>query len=134
MGDVVDFSADGHNSLRVKVSQAQFGTDALLKACYWVSRECSYRLDDDGVGSTVVTLIPKQASDSFDDIQARFMNQLVDFELRGRIESQTREIRELLLAKAFSEAGLLEDAPQGTFGDAVEEAKPDGMFKILSNR
>jgi hypothetical protein len=27
----------------------------------------------------------------------------------------------------------LEDAPLGVFGDAVEEAKPDGMFTILGN-
>jgi sulfatase maturation enzyme AslB (radical SAM superfamily) len=57
----------------------------------------------------------------------------MDFALREKIEAKTSGIRDLLLAKAFSESGVLEDQPEGVFGDAVEEMKPDGMFKILSN-
>ncbi|MGC8563128.1 MAG: hypothetical protein ACP5NO_08075 [Thermoplasmata archaeon] len=57
----------------------------------------------------------------------------MDFALREKIEARTSGIRDLLLAKAFSESGVLEDQPLGVFGDAVEEAKPDGMFKILDN-
>jgi hypothetical protein len=57
----------------------------------------------------------------------------MDFALREKIEAKTSDIRDLLLAKAFSESGVLEDQPEGVFGDKVEESKPDGMFKILSN-
>jgi hypothetical protein len=55
----------------------------------------------------------------------------MDFALREKIEAKTSSIRDLLLAKAFSESGVLEDQPVGVFGDAVEEMKPDSMFKIL---
>jgi hypothetical protein len=58
----------------------------------------------------------------------------MDFALREKVEAKTSGIRDLLLAKAFSESGVLEDRPEGVFGDKVEEAKPDGIFKILSNR
>jgi hypothetical protein len=54
--------------------------------------------------------------------------------LRERITAKTAGIRDLLLAKAFSEAGVLEDEPSGVFGDAIEEEKTDGLFKILGNR
>jgi hypothetical protein len=57
----------------------------------------------------------------------------MDFALREKIDAKTSGIRDILLAKAFSESGVLEDAPEGVFGDMVEETKPDGMFKILSN-
>jgi hypothetical protein len=57
----------------------------------------------------------------------------MDFALREKIEAKTSGIRDLLLAKAFSESGVLEDAPEGVFGDAVEEAKPDSMLKILGD-
>lgn len=56
-----------------------------------------------------------------------------DFTLRERIETRTASIRELLLAKAFAEAGILEDSPEGVFGDRIEEEKTDGLFKILGN-
>ena len=57
----------------------------------------------------------------------------MDFALRERIEAKTASIRDLLIAKALSEAGILEDEPVGVFGDAIEESKTDGMFKILGN-
>ena len=58
----------------------------------------------------------------------------MDFALREHVTSKTSGVRDLLLAKAFSESGVLEEQPQGVFGDSLEEAKPDGMFKILSNQ
>lgn len=56
----------------------------------------------------------------------------MDFSLRDQITAKTGEIRDLLLAKAFSESGVLEDQPEGSFEDSVEEEKADSMFKILS--
>jgi hypothetical protein len=49
------------------------------------------------------------------------------------VTAKTSEVRDLLLAKAFSESGVLEEEPQGVFGDPIEESKPDGMFKILGS-
>jgi hypothetical protein len=57
----------------------------------------------------------------------------LDFALRERVEAKTSGIRDLLLAKAFSESGVLEDEPEGVFGDTIEESNPDSMFKILGN-
>lgn len=61
------------------------------------------------------------------------MTQAFDFALREQVAAKTSDVRDLLLAKAFSESGVLEDQPHGVFGDALEESKPDGMFKILGN-
>jgi len=81
-----------------------------------------------------VRLKPKAGSDHpLDEAQEQFMAAALDFALRERVTVQTLSVRDLLLAKAFSESGVLEEQPLGVFGDAVEEAKPDGMFKILSN-
>jgi hypothetical protein len=61
------------------------------------------------------------------------MASAMDFALRERVTAKTSEVRDLLLAKAFSESGVLEEEPQGVFGDPIEESKPDGMFKILGS-
>ena len=49
------------------------------------------------------------------------------------MNAKTASVRDFLLAKAFSESGVLEEKPTGIFGDPLEESRPDGMFKILSN-
>ena len=107
--------------------------EALLKTAYWFSRDfyCDIRSAEE---LTVVSLRPKDSALLHEGIRQEFLNHALDFALRERVNQQTADVRDLLLAKAFSESGVLEDAPQGTFGDMLEEAKPDGMFKILNNR
>jgi hypothetical protein len=80
-------------------------------------------------------LRPKSATSEFDPNSTKdaFLTSALDFALRERIEAKTAGIRDLLLAKAFSESGVLEGEPEGVFGDRIEESKSDGMFKILSN-
>jgi hypothetical protein len=68
------------------------------------------------------------------EAQEQFLANTLDFALRERVTAKTSDVRDLLLTKAFSDSGVLEEQPQGVFGDAVEESKSDGMFKILSNQ
>ena len=115
------------------IDLAFVSTEAILKVCHWFSREYACDLRRNGDVAQVV-LTPRDLSSSFDPraVKDAFMASALDFALREKIDAKTSGIRELLLAKAFSESGVLEDAPDGVFGDAIEEAKPDGMFKILS--
>lgn len=132
-------NAEGEASLaevRAEFDLAFVGVEALLKACHWFSRDYACDLRMKGDTTAEATLVPRDQGVAFDPIAVRdaFKASAIDFALREKIESKTSEIRDLLLAKAFSESGVLEDDPQGVFGDAIEEAKPDGMFKILSNQ
>jgi hypothetical protein len=43
----------------------------------------------------------------------------VDSQLRVEIQAETAGVRELIIAKAFAESGVLEDPPPGTFADPV---------------
>lgn len=110
-------------------------TESVLKACHWFSRDFICDLQRKGDAAVEVLLVPRDSSASIDPLTVRdaFMTSAIDFALREKIEVKTSGIRDLLLAKAFSESGILEDNPEGVFGDAIEEAKPDGMFKILNN-
>jgi His-Xaa-Ser system protein HxsD len=123
----------GH--LVVEVNLAIISAEALLKACYWFSRDfvCEVRNRTENIADVILTpRVPSTASDLASAKDA-FTTSVMDFALREKIDSKTSGIRDLLLAKAFSESGVLEDQPAGIFGDKVEEMKPDGMFKILSN-
>ena len=117
----------------VEVEDNLASSDAILKACYWLSRDfvCDIRT---GNGKTIVAVTPKDGgSRSIDGVGAELLASMADFSLRERISAKTDGVRDLILAKAFSEAGVLEDVPSGVFGDVIEESKPDGLFKILTN-
>lgn len=121
------------SSVMVEVDLSILSSEALLKTCYWFSRDfvCDIRKRSEKIAD--VHLTPRTPASAADLTSAKdaFMTSAMDFALRERIEAKTSSIRDLLLAKAFSESGVLEDGPLGVFGDTVEEAKPDGMFKIL---
>jgi His-Xaa-Ser system protein HxsD len=132
-----DESAE-HPHLRgvtVEINRDVISGEAILKACHWFSRDygCEIRTNREQVAEVVLT--PRNPAAPFDprSVKDAFTTSAIDFALREKIEAKTAGIRDLLLAKAFSEAGVLEDRPEGVFGDAIEEAKLDGMFKILGN-
>ena len=56
----------------------------------------------------------------------------LDHQIRHDIESETGRIRELLVAKAFAEAGVLEDTPPGEPGDEIDNAyqRESGFVQI----
>lgn len=120
-------------AVTVELDGSVFSAEAVLKACYWFSKDFAYEVTRKDGDYITVSLTAKHASPPSEDVRAEFISTATDFTLRERIEARTSSIRELLLAKAFAEAGVLEDSPEGTFGDKIEEEKPDGLFKILSN-
>ena len=121
------------STIRLELDQTLFSREAVLKTCYWFSSSHTFEILPSEGNRIAICLTAKQASTATDDISACFFSMATDFTLRELIESRTSSIRELLLAKAFAEAGVLEDTPTGVFGDTLEEEKPDGLFKILSN-
>jgi His-Xaa-Ser system protein HxsD len=118
----------------VPINHDLISNEALLKTCYWFSRDFTCDVQSIDPGHSVVLLRAKgQTVRALEDVRDQFMASAMDFALRERVTAKTADVRDLLLAKAFSESGVLEERPQGVFGDAIEESKSDGMFKILSN-
>ena len=119
----------------VEINLAIISAEALLKTSYWFSRDfvCEIRNQDDKLAEVCLTPRSPMSASDLASAKDAFNTSAMDFALREKIEAKTSGIRDLLLAKAFSESGVLEDQPAGVFGDTIEEAKPDGMFKILSN-
>lgn len=125
---------EGGEGIVISLSPGLISNESLLKTCYWFSRDftCEVVAHDDTAAEVLIK--PKPGCRiPLDGARDRFVEMAMDFALRERITAQTSEVRDLLLAKAFSESGVLEDAPEGVFGDAIEESKRDGLFKILAN-
>jgi His-Xaa-Ser system protein HxsD len=69
---------------------------------------------------------------SIAELIAEFCNSVLDFELRHQINNETASVRQLILAKAFSESGVLEDEPPGSVADPVEMRQPASLVQILN--
>jgi His-Xaa-Ser system protein HxsD len=133
-GEIVTLNPSQDGAAIIQVDHALVSVEALLKTCYWFSKDFVCDVVHGSPDRSTVHLKPKAPNDtSLDEVRDEFMSHAMDFALRERVTAKTSDVRDLLLAKAFSESGVLEEQPQGVFGDALEEAKPDGMFKILSN-
>ena len=117
-----------------RISHDLVSVEALLKTCYWFSRDFVCNVEKDRPDSSLVSIKPKgDLPTSMEQAQEGFLTSAMDFALRERVTTRTSDVRDVLLAKAFSESGVLEDLPHGVFGDRIEEQKHDGMFKILGN-
>jgi His-Xaa-Ser system protein HxsD len=118
-------------AIEIELDGIFFSADAILKTCYWYSRNFTFDVKQPSERQILVTLRAKDATVSTDNVTSEFIAVATDFSLRERIETRTSSIRETLLAKAFAESGVLEDPPSGVFVDQVEREKEDGLFKIL---
>jgi His-Xaa-Ser system protein HxsD len=134
-GEITSLNLSQESTATIEVDHALVSVEALLKTCYWFSRDFVCDVTHISAERSTVRLKPKPSCEILlDDACEQFTAHAMDFALRERVTARTSDVRDLLLAKAFSESGVLEEQPQGVFGDAFEEAKPDGMFKILSNK
>ena len=122
------------NHVVIEIGLSIVSPEALLKTCYWFSRDYVCEVKNQSESIANVLLSPRSVAPEFNpnSIRDAFLTSALDFALRERVEAKTSGIRDLLLAKAFSESGILEDEPEGVFGDKVEESNPGSIFKILS--
>jgi His-Xaa-Ser system protein HxsD len=121
----VEFN-DKRTAATVRIDTAVYSKPAVLRACYWFGKDLhfqiteaaqilivrlSLRVDAPTLGQPRVKLM--------DEWLADFYDALLDSQLRVEIQTETAAVRELIIAKAFSESGILEDPPPGTFSDPL---------------
>jgi His-Xaa-Ser system protein HxsD len=113
------------------VDESIYCKQAVLRTAYWFTDRCYLFISREAPGHFRVQIKAKPATleqpapESLENVAGEFTNALLDYQLRQEIESQTGKIRELLVAKAFSESGLLEDQPPGETDDPVESRRRD---------
>ena len=112
----------------LSVDESIYSRDAVLRTSYWFTDRCYLFISRPERGTLIVSMrlkeskptLDKPVPDLLETVAGEFQNALLDQQLRIDIEQQTRTVRELLIAKAFSEAGVMDDLPPGTFRDPVD--------------
>lgn len=89
----------------IVVDTAVFPRDVVVRTCYAFTDRCWCWLQAEGPSGIVVGFRRKDESGDPDIIKGDFANALIDFALRARIDTDTRTVRDVIVAAALTEAG-----------------------------
>ncbi|MGB9069375.1 MAG: His-Xaa-Ser system protein HxsD [Candidatus Acidiferrales bacterium] len=138
--DGFGFEVDSETSAAIHLNPRVYSREAILRACYWFTDVAYIRIPESPEDRLVVRVEMKQTAPTLANpnpspvrqLISEFCNSLLDFELRRQIESETAPVRQLILAKAFSESGVLEGDPPGSIADPVESTQPSSLVQIMN--
>ncbi len=90
--------------MRLAVSKAVYDKDAILAVAHLFSGTFWVKIEEGDNGTFQVFLEPKSQNEkiSLVDLENRFMNELIDEQLRRNLEKRYGAIRELIVKHAFS--------------------------------
>jgi His-Xaa-Ser system protein HxsD len=137
----IQFGLGSEDSAQIILDKCFYNKDAILKACYWYTDIAFIHVPESPAGKFVVSIKLKHNSPtlenpkpiSIEELVGEFCNSLLDFELRRQVEAETAPVRQLILAKAFSESGVLEEDPPGSVADPVAKSNPGPLVKIMNS-
>jgi His-Xaa-Ser system protein HxsD len=117
-----------HKTAIMKIDKCVYSKGALLRTIYWLGKDLHSPIIEDKNGHFIVRVDLKISGPTLKQPKVKAIEEwipeifdvLLDSQLRVEIQAETSNIRELILAKAFAESGVLEDPPPGTFVDPVE--------------
>jgi His-Xaa-Ser system protein HxsD len=99
-----------------------FSKDAILKCLYWFGDKFHTTVSVKDENTYTITLKPLDTAnvkeDDLDLYLQKLERDLIDFQLRDTITKETQNVRDLLVAKAFSH-GEFEEEPPGEVSDPV---------------
>lgn len=105
--------------MAIPVDLQVYSLDAAMRAAYKLTDRCFVFLErDQSSGGLGVFLIARSPSADLSPLALEFRNELLDQQLRCRLEEQFRDVRTLIVAQAFSEGNLVDpDADAGDYRD-----------------
>lgn len=113
---LVAWTLDGAH-LAVPIDLRVFSIDAVLRATYKLTDRCFVFLDRTGGEGMVAYLVGRQADSDVGPLALELRNELIDQQLRCRLEERFGDVRTLIVAQAFSEGNLLDAAVPDHAGD-----------------
>lgn len=111
-----------HNGgIEVEINGKLFSKETVLKTLYWFGDKFLIDITTRG-DNYLVTLNPlsnlKLSNEDLEHYLQKVQRDLIDYDLRETINKETTNIRELLIAKAFSN-GEYDETPLGNITDPV---------------
>jgi His-Xaa-Ser system protein HxsD len=97
---------------RLDIDLEAFSLDAVKRSAYRFSDKFAFDLTVDGRTARCTFTFPGSASpEAVEASIIAFRKELLDQDLRQAIRSETQHVRNVILAHAFSQSGLVNDEP-----------------------
>jgi His-Xaa-Ser system protein HxsD len=106
------------DQIEIKVQLKIYNLNILHKCFYWYSNEfeIDIEVDDQDKEKGIIKLYAKNdgiSNDKLKTISQLIRTDLIDFKTRDIITKETKSIRDLLIAKAFSNSDEFDQEPPG---------------------
>ena len=110
------------NVIEVIVNKDIYDVDTIHKCFYWYTDKFEISIDEDKekiiirLSDTQKKLIDEK---NYNYFRQKISKDIIDFKVRNIISKETKNIRDLLVAKAFSSSESAENVPPGEISDPV---------------
>ena len=106
--------------IKVSFDKDAYSINAVKKCLYWYTEEFAVELKQNDKQITI-ELDPLDSKNNYkkDKVIKKLKNDLMDFEVRNIVTKETKNVRDLLIAKAFSSTDEYESEPPGEISDPV---------------
>lgn len=105
--------------IKLTLNKEFYQRESILKTLYWYSSDFIFELDTvENYFILILNPIQEKSLEEMELIFRKLNQDLVDFQVRQAIHSETKNIRDLITAKAFSN-GNLDELPKGDISDPV---------------
>lgn len=94
---------------QVRFERQLHSADAIQRAAYRLSDRTSCDVATDDAAFYCTLHVDAHSADEADAVLGEFRNTVLDETLRERIREETKEVRHVILALAFSNTGLVSD-------------------------
>jgi len=108
--------------VEVKVQLNTYSLDVLHKCFYWYDDQFAVEIEAEAEKVGIVKLYPKKLilnENKFSELINQIRTDLVDFKTRDIVTKETKNVRDLLIAKAFAHSDEFDAQPTGEVSDPV---------------
>lgn len=88
-------------NLSMRISKELYSSTVVLKAAYSFLERCYIHIEDDG-SDWVISAKQKDETETSEQLMVELENELIAQAVRERVITQTKSIREVLMARAMS--------------------------------
>lgn len=114
------------STVGVLISEKLYDLGVIHKTFYWFLKDYKVSIDKNQ-NNEIQVLLQKQSNPISDleigDLTDQIKRDLLDFQVRKLIVQETKNVRDLLVAKAFSGSDEFDELPPGNLRDTVGENK-----------
>lgn len=107
--------------IKIILDPALYELEVIYKCFYWYGDNYVIEIEQDKGFYSIK--LSKQTSDIdaelFQHLIAKIKNDLIDYKTRQIIHSETKDIKDILIAKAFSRLDIYDETPKGEIEDPV---------------